>query len=275
MLAVNVQETTTTTGTGNITLAGASEDGRTFTSQLITNERLSYYIDDRAGNWEHGIGYLSGASTLVRETLIDSSTGSLINFGAGTKQVFNGKSVGEIPLLPREIVGQNQLISAHLFNPDGAKSLPATRLSYWAFKIEDEISVDGIGVYIQTSAGTGANKLHLAVYQTTGSMYPGDKIASGDDLDPSVTGFQSVAFTALTLKPAWYFIGAWSDVAPSIRGYSATDALPCGLGYAAGMVPQQGFRSVTTGLLTMPDPATAGMTQPTTNDNWSVYLEKV
>ena len=46
----DVQESTTTTGTGNITLAGASENGRTFTSQYATNDRFPYKIDDGAGS---------------------------------------------------------------------------------------------------------------------------------------------------------------------------------------------------------------------------------
>ena len=144
MLAVNVRESTTTTGTGDITLAGASEDGRTLASQFATNERLIYYIDDRAGNWEHGIGYLSGASTLVRETLIASSTGSTINFSAGTKQVFNGKATGDYPSLPVEVASKNQLISSHILDGDDSTAMVATRLMYYPFVVDRAVSVDGI-----------------------------------------------------------------------------------------------------------------------------------
>ena len=57
MLANNVQETTTG-GSGNLPLSGASENGRTFTSQFATNQRFSYFVDDQAGTWETGIDIL-------------------------------------------------------------------------------------------------------------------------------------------------------------------------------------------------------------------------
>ena len=89
MLANRVHETTSTVGTGNITLAGAATNMRSFSSQFATSQRFSYFIDDEAGNFENGIGYLSDSVTLVRETVLDSSNaGALVAFGAGAKQVF-------------------------------------------------------------------------------------------------------------------------------------------------------------------------------------------
>lgn len=89
MLANNVQETTTTTGTGNITLLGSDEFGRTFASQFLVNQKIDYTIDDEAGNFETGIGYLLNSTTLVREYVKDSSNGgALVSFGVGTKKVF-------------------------------------------------------------------------------------------------------------------------------------------------------------------------------------------
>jgi hypothetical protein len=85
-----VKETSTTTGTGNITLAGTSTGFRTFSSVLSTNDQTFYAIVHRTANeWEVGIGTLTGATTLTRDQVYSSSSGtSLINFSAGTKDVF-------------------------------------------------------------------------------------------------------------------------------------------------------------------------------------------
>jgi hypothetical protein len=85
--ADRVQETTTTTGTGTVTLAGAVAGYRTFGSQMANGDTCYYVIFDPATNaWETGIGTYS-SSTLARTTMLDSSTGSVVSFGAGTKNV--------------------------------------------------------------------------------------------------------------------------------------------------------------------------------------------
>jgi hypothetical protein len=84
-----VSETTTTTGTGSFTLAGALTDFQSFNAGIgIGNTTYYSCVNTNTGQWEVGVGTLSGATTLLRTTLIDSSTGSFINFSAGTKLIF-------------------------------------------------------------------------------------------------------------------------------------------------------------------------------------------
>lgn len=85
-----VKETSTTTGTGNITLAGAVSQFRTFSSQFATNDYFYYAIVGQTGTeWEVGTGFLSGATTLVRDVVYASSNAdALVSFSAGTKDVF-------------------------------------------------------------------------------------------------------------------------------------------------------------------------------------------
>lgn len=90
VLADRVKETTTTTGTGTVTLLGASTGYQSFSA--IGNGNTTYYtIAGQTGSeWEVGIGtYTSSGTTLARTTVISSSnSGSLVNFSAGTKDVF-------------------------------------------------------------------------------------------------------------------------------------------------------------------------------------------
>ena len=90
VLADRVKETTTTTGTGTVTLLGASTGFQSFAA--VGNANTTYYtIADQTGsNWEVGIGtYTSSGTTLSRTTVLASSnSGSLVTFTAGTKDVF-------------------------------------------------------------------------------------------------------------------------------------------------------------------------------------------
>jgi len=84
VVADRVQETTTTTGTGTITLAGAVTGFQSF-AVIGNGNTTTYTIADQSGsNWEVGSG-----TTLSRDTVLSSSnSGSLVNFSAGTKNVF-------------------------------------------------------------------------------------------------------------------------------------------------------------------------------------------
>ena len=83
-----VQETSTTTGTGTLTLAGAVTGFQSFS--VIGNANTTYYSIVGGAEFEVGIGtYTSSGTTLSRDTVLESSnSGSLVNFSAGTKNVF-------------------------------------------------------------------------------------------------------------------------------------------------------------------------------------------
>ena len=83
-----VQETSTTTGTGTLTLAGAVSGFQSFS--VIGNANTTYYAIVGGAEFEVGLGtYTSSGTTLSRDTVLASSNGgSAVNFSAGTKNVF-------------------------------------------------------------------------------------------------------------------------------------------------------------------------------------------
>lgn len=89
-VADRVKETSTTTGTGNVTLAGAVAQFQSCNTAFGLNVYFQYAIVGQAGTeWETGLGYLSGSTTLVRERVTSSSnSNALVNFSAGAKDVF-------------------------------------------------------------------------------------------------------------------------------------------------------------------------------------------
>lgn len=101
VLKDRVKETSATTGTGTLTLAGAVTDFQAFS--VIGNGNTTYYTITlpEGDEWEVGIGtYTASGTTLSRDTVLASSnSGSLVNFSAGDKDVFvvypAGKAVYE------------------------------------------------------------------------------------------------------------------------------------------------------------------------------------
>jgi hypothetical protein len=88
LYADRVQETTTTAGTGNITLAGAASGYISFNTAFGVGPKFSYGIVDGAA-WEIGYGHLSGSTTLVRDTILKSSnSNNVISLSGGTATIF-------------------------------------------------------------------------------------------------------------------------------------------------------------------------------------------
>ena len=86
-----VKETTTTTGTGAITLAGAVGGFETFSAGIGGSNTTYYAIKHQTANeFEVGFGTLNGgASTLTRTYIINSSNSdAAVDFSAGTKDIF-------------------------------------------------------------------------------------------------------------------------------------------------------------------------------------------
>jgi len=92
VLADRVKETTTTAGTGTVTLLGASAGFQSFA--VVGNTNTTYYaiVGQTTSEWEVGIGtYTASGTLLARTTVLSNSSAtepSALNFAAGTKDVF-------------------------------------------------------------------------------------------------------------------------------------------------------------------------------------------
>ena len=126
VVADRVKETTTTTGTGAITLAGAETNFVTFSSAL-SNGDTTYYaiIDDTNNAFEVGLGtFSSGGNSITRTTVLASSnSGSAVDLSAGTKEVFVNYPAGKAVFL--DASGDANFAGAVNITSTSALKLPA------------------------------------------------------------------------------------------------------------------------------------------------------
>lgn len=151
-----VRETSTTTGTGTLTLAGAVTGFQTFSS-AIGNTNTTYYTIVNGAEFEVGLGTV-GAGTLARTTVLASSNvGSAVTFSAGTKDVFCTYPAG------KSIYTDASNNAIALGTPASATLTNATGLP-----ISTGVSGLGTGVATFLSTPSSAN-LSTAITDETGS----------------------------------------------------------------------------------------------------------
>lgn len=133
--AERVLETSTTTGTGSLSLGGPVTGYRSFASVMATNDTAYYAIvavdssGRPTGDWETGLGTLTGATTLTRTTVLASSNGgALVTLTSGTKQVFLTLSSTEIVNIVADLASKASATKVDVYDandtwtkPDGAK----------------------------------------------------------------------------------------------------------------------------------------------------------
>ena len=107
VVADRVQETTTTTGTGTYTLAGAKAGFQSFGA--VGDGNTTYYACTDGTDYEVGIGtYTATGTTLARTTIIESSNSDLaVSWGAGSKDIFVTSPADKTLLVGRNLYADN------------------------------------------------------------------------------------------------------------------------------------------------------------------------
>jgi hypothetical protein len=186
-----VKETTTTTGTGTLTLDGAATGFETF-SGALGNTNTTYYAiaSQNSGDFEVGIGTV-GAGTLSRDTVISSSNSdALVNFSAGTKDVFVTLPASKTILLNDsgtvDLTGNLDLNSNDITGTGNIDNVGT-------------ITTDGLTVAGNVSVDGGTIKLDGNYPVGTGNVALGDTALDDGSLSgASNTAIGSAALTANT-----------------------------------------------------------------------------
>lgn len=224
MIANGVRETTTTSGTGTVTLSAVTGFAR-FSDAYVAGDVVSYAIKD-GNNWEWGIGTIGAGNTLARTRIVCTYSGggysaypaaglTLSGSAAEVMSVQNNMSMPLLaPQVPADFGGCN-LVGQGVFA--GSKGLTANRIFAQAILCP---GAKFSGAKVQINTAVAASKCRVGLYQMMADLTPAGAalIAETGDIDTSTTGYKSSSFSAaITLQPGWYFIAVMSDAAIGIR----------------------------------------------------------
>jgi hypothetical protein len=206
VVADRVKETTSTAGTGTLTLAGAATGFQSFA--VIGNGNQTYYTIAGQGTseWEVGIGtYTSSGTTLSRDSVLSSSnSGAKVTFSAGTKDVFvvypsgravYGDTVGNVTittnfqaarLTASDSTSNVTLIYGDAYSVTGANAVPMVDMS----GIWNTTGEPTLVKYNVTNTASGTNSLLLDLQTSGTSRFKVDK--NGNE---TITGALVIAGT--------------------------------------------------------------------------------
>lgn len=202
MSANNIAETSTSTGAGDFTLAGAIVDaanyvyGATFNSFYGVNHVFPYRIEDTNSNWELGEGYLSAASTLVRLNVFNNSLGTTakINFPVGAKRVYvptDARAFGS-----RMLNKVNYSLTGQSTGVRGAAALVASTMYVTPTLITAPCKLTQIA-YTVTSPGGAGKTMRVGIYNLTKQPDTGN---SFDTIFPLMIDLGTVDVSSSSVK---------------------------------------------------------------------------
>lgn len=268
ILAPLVAETTTTTGTGDVTLTGRTGEGwRTFNGAYGTGgtDLFHYWIRHRTAlEWEFGSGHLSAATTLVRDTVIRSSNSdAAVSFAAGTKDVYCDTASGPAAFSRLKVGATvyNSLpgVSPVTGAPVQVAALAAGTTYYMPIRIEDAGAgpvLDSLTVEVTTAGGAGT-LARIGICVASPDLAPGALIFGSAALAVDSTGLKTAGSIATRLTPGYYHLILVSDGTPSVRVIRGSLAvMPIRVNGTANMLFES-LRNTSAGYSALPDPAAA------------------
>lgn len=229
--------TTSTTGNGRITLGTALTGYRTFASANVSNnDEVSMIISD-GNSWEHSVGTYTSSNTTVTRTLVESSTGALLNLSGGASVfiVPTTASFGECGLGPVCTGNANTYITATLPLSSGGINVgivpQSSNLLYQApLNIQSRSTFTKLG--IRSISRTTDVSFYLGIYETrSDAPLPGRLITSVGPLTASLSNTNYESSINVTLDSGLYWLAFLANgTGTSFVGQNSTSMLRI-LGY--------------------------------------------
>ncbi len=231
--AIRAKQTTSTTGTGTITLNAAPGDMRSFTAAFGGSSVKVRYILSRAGIYEEGYGIFNGSTTLTRDTVIASSNaGALVSLAAGDTDVF-------FDFLPGDRYHHNVTGSVTLALADIGNFVRCTPSADMTLTLPPIASVPpGMGFLVKND---GTNNAIISIDPNGSELLEGSTIPFPFFIGESVELFSIGPSWRFAMRPTgWRFVGRTSAVAAA----SVDFVLPQWGGGAARAQHRVDFRQV-------------------------------
>lgn len=259
MLANWVGQTSTTVGTGMITLNGALPGRVSFGATCSSNEVVPYHLVTGSGDREAGAAVYS-ANTLTRIHIAEQIVSGVALASplsplplAGTTTVYLGSQASTS--LPPAIgivwhgTGVRSVVPQNFATTTASQAITANELLWWPFLIPATTAIDQVRLQVAT-AGVGVARIAIETYAQQGQV--GTRLWESSAIDISTTGTKIETLAApLTLRAGWYWVGYVATVTHNIRTYN--NALISCLGAdAAGTPTCATFEALTAGWTVIP-----------------------
>lgn len=259
-----VYETTTTSGTGTITLSAVT--GRPRFSDAGVGAVVPYAIKD-GNNWEWGMGTVSASNTLARSIIsatyvsgtYDNTSPTAITLSGSSADVYlAGIAENITPGMPiiSSTYGRKAVMSPHWNTyASGTLTVSADRLYLLPFRVDSAYDINGFHIDMNT-AGAASTKARIGLYRMKSDGQPGALIVETADIDTSVAAaVLSPSVTQTRIAPGWYYIALVCSGTPTFQAYpsSAIGISPLGLENGAGsMLPIQAIYKSIAGWAALP-----------------------
>lgn len=259
-----IYETTTTSGTGTLTLSAVT--GRPRFADAGLNALVPYAIKD-GNNWEWGMGTASASNTLARSLVMatyvsgvyDETSPVAITLSGSAADVYLAPNADALaPGMPivASAYGRKAVQSSHWTEYSSSTlAVTADRLYIAPFKVDSAYDINGFFIDMNT-AGAASTKARIGLYHILPDGQPGELLCQTADIDTSVAAsVLSPSVTQVRVNPGWYYIGLVCSGTPTFQAYASNAAgqSPLGLEGAAGsMLPIQFIYKSIPGWTTLP-----------------------
>lgn len=254
MLANGAKETTTTTGTGTVTLSAVTGFPR-FSQVLSVGTFVDYAIQD-GNNWEWGVGKLGASNTLERTLITAKFDGGTYSKNPATGLSLSG-SATVFCTIHAETSGigmgggslnrtRQSVLSAHMVktsanqNNSGYTPGLANRVTWFPFVWPAGVDrySNGVRLSIFTASGT---KMRVAIVEPGAPITATRILAQTGDIATNTTGDKSASFAAPVPMPlARYYLAVICDGTPTMLAAHAGLMDPYILQSSGGYWPRGG-----------------------------------
>lgn len=235
MLANGVKETTTTTGTGTVTLSAVTGFPR-FSSVLSVGQFVDYAIQD-GNNWEWGVGKIGASNTLERTLVTATYSSGTYSKNPATPLSLSGSATvmctitaetggigrggGSLNRTPQTVLSGHMVKNAAGSSTTGYTLTGANRLHWFPFVWPSGIDrfATGVRLNVFTAAGT---KMRIAIVEPGNPMSASRIVAQTGDIATATTGIKTASFAdPVALPLARYYLGVLCDGAPVLLAAQA------------------------------------------------------
>ena len=246
MLGNWIKQTSTTTGTGALTLSAVTGFPG-FASQFAVNERFAYAIidDSTGGPIERGIGYIDGSGNLARAVpMATFSAGtyvganpSAVSLSAGTKRVVCVEGAQSYLASAPAVFGATYKGYGDLFvsASAGSTTMTADRVYIVPFAAGVDSDIDAI-IFRVITAGAAGKMAKVAIYSIGSDGLPGVKLAESSSIAIDTGGVKEATFTRF--RPPARFFACWlTDGAPVMQTVGPPFESKYASGFDSSLIP--------------------------------------